>query len=72
MDPVAARAVRFGRYGDRDVLYVAGIPMPVPGKGEVLVEIRATGINPAETKIRTGASVLMWRRCPGRLPCGPL
>jgi NADPH2:quinone reductase len=56
MDRAAARAVRFDRYGDRDVLYVADIPMPVPGKGEVLVEIRATGINPAETKIRTGAS----------------
>jgi hypothetical protein len=36
MDPAAARAVWFGRYGGRDVLYVAGIPMPVPGKGEVL------------------------------------
>ncbi|MGH3576531.1 MAG: NADP-dependent oxidoreductase, partial [Mycobacterium sp.] len=50
-----ARAVRFDRYGGREVLYVADIDMPTPGDGEVLVEVRATGINPGEAAIRTGA-----------------
>ena len=54
-DTVRARAVRFDRYGDRDVLYVTDIPMPQPGPGEVLVEVRAAGINPGEINIRTGA-----------------
>lgn len=50
-----ARAVRFDRYGGREVLYVADIDMPTPGDGEVLVEVRAAGINPGEAAIRTGA-----------------
>ena len=50
-----ARAVRFDRYGDRDVLYVANIAMPEPGDGEVVVEVRAAAINPGEAAIRSGA-----------------
>ncbi len=50
-----ARAVRFDRYGGRDVLYVADIPMPSPGLGEVVVEVRAAKINPGEAGIRVGA-----------------
>jgi NADPH:quinone reductase-like Zn-dependent oxidoreductase len=55
MTAAKARAVRFDRYGGRDVLYVAEIDMPVPGAGEVLVEVRAAGINPGEAAIRVGA-----------------
>ena len=62
-----ARAVRFDRYGDRDVLYVGEIPMPVPAKGEVLVQVRAAGINPGETNIRTGA---LHDRFPATFPSG--
>jgi NADPH2:quinone reductase len=50
-----ARAVRFDRYGDRDVLYVTDIDMPTPDQGEVVVEVRAAGINPGEVSIRIGA-----------------
>jgi len=39
------RAVRFDRYGGRKVLSVRDIPTPRPGPGEVLVEVRAAGIN---------------------------
>ena len=49
------KAVRFDRYGDRDVLYVADVEVPEPPAGEVVVEVRAAGINPGETAIRTGA-----------------
>ena len=55
MTAAKARAVRFDRYGGREVLYVADIDRPVPGAGEVLVEVRAAGINPGEAGIRTGA-----------------
>jgi NADPH:quinone reductase-like Zn-dependent oxidoreductase len=50
-----ARAVRFDRYGGREVLYVADIEMPSAGPGEVVVEVRAAGINPGEAGIRSGA-----------------
>ena len=55
MAAAKARAVRFDHYGGREVLYVADIDRPVPGAGEVLVEVRAAGINPGEAGIRTGA-----------------
>jgi NADPH:quinone reductase-like Zn-dependent oxidoreductase len=48
------RAVRFDRYGDRDVLYVADVEMPQPDHGEALVEVRAAAINPGEASIRKG------------------
>ncbi len=55
MKETSARAVRFDRYGGREELYLARIPMPVPAAGEVLVEVRAAGINPGEAAIRSGA-----------------
>lgn len=63
----AARAVRFDRYGGREVLYVADIEMPSPGPGEVVVEVRAAGINPGEIGIRTGA---MHEVFPATFPSG--
>ncbi|MDQ1459709.1 MAG: NADPH:quinone reductase, partial [Actinomycetota bacterium] len=48
------RAIRFDRYGDRDVLYIADVAVPEPAVGEVVVEVRAAGINPGEAAIRNG------------------
>jgi NADPH:quinone reductase len=64
---VTARAVRFDRYGGPEVLYVADIEMPSPGPGEVLVEVRAAGINPGEIGIRSGA---MHEMFPATFPSG--
>lgn len=62
-----ARAVRFDRYGGRDVLYVADIDVPAPAEGEGLVEIRASGINPGEAAIREGA---LREQFPSTFPAG--
>ncbi len=62
-----ARAVRFDHYGDRDVLYVADVDVPVPAAGEVVVEVRAAGINPGEAAIRSGA---LQSRFPATFPSG--
>jgi NADPH2:quinone reductase len=61
------RAVRFDRYGGREVLTVRDVPMPRPGGGEVLVEVRAAGINPGEVIIRSGA---LHERLPATFPSG--
>jgi NADPH2:quinone reductase len=61
------RAVRFDSYGGPDVLYVADIERPEPGEGEVLVEVRAAGINPGEAGIRTGA---LHEQFPATFPSG--
>jgi NADPH:quinone reductase-like Zn-dependent oxidoreductase len=61
------RAVRFDRYGDVDVLAVADVAEPEPGEGQVLVAVRAAGINPGEGKIRSGA---LHERWPATFPEG--
>ncbi|WP_327281086.1 MULTISPECIES: alcohol dehydrogenase catalytic domain-containing protein [unclassified Streptomyces] len=40
--------------GGSDVLELAETPIPSPGPGEVLVRMRATGMNPADWKVRIG------------------
>ena len=61
------KAVRFDEYGDVDVLRVADVPVPDPGAGQVLVRVRAAGINPGEAKIREG---LLHARWPATFPSG--
>jgi len=62
-----ARAVRFDRYGERDVLYIADVEVPAPPAGEVVVEVRAAGINPGEAAIRNGE---LAARFPATFPSG--
>ncbi|WP_290056563.1 NADP-dependent oxidoreductase [Amycolatopsis solani] len=62
-----ARAIRFDEYGDVEVLRVEEVPRPVPGRGQVLVEVRAAGINPGEASIRRG---LLHDRYPATFPSG--
>jgi len=62
-----ARAVRFDRYGERDVLYVTDVEIPRPAAGEVLVQVRAAGINPGEAAIRVGALAELF---PASFPSG--
>jgi NADPH:quinone reductase-like Zn-dependent oxidoreductase len=60
-------AVRFDTYGDIDVLQVVDVPRPVPGPGEVLVAVKAAGINPGEAAIRRGLLDAMF---PATFPSG--
>ena len=61
------KAVRFDNYGGIDVLRVEDVPRPVPGEGQVLVQVKAAGINPGEDKIRQG---LLHERWPATFPSG--
>src|SRR5256886_6266531 len=49
-----SRAVRFDDYGGIEVLDVRDVARPEPGPDQVLVAVRAAGINIGEAKIRTG------------------
>jgi NADPH:quinone reductase-like Zn-dependent oxidoreductase len=62
-----SRAVQFDEYGDIDVLEVRDVPRPVPEEGEVLVAVKAAGINPGEAMIRRGALHDRW---PATFPSG--
>jgi NADPH:quinone reductase-like Zn-dependent oxidoreductase len=62
-----SKAVQFDSYGGIDVLQVRDVPRPVPAAGEVLVEVKAAGINPSEGVIRSGALHHMF---PATFPSG--
>src|SRR6202165_3001223 len=62
------RAVRFEDYGPATNLMVADIDRPQPKEGEVLVRVRATGVNALDWKLRAG---YLQARMPGELPHTP-
>jgi NADPH:quinone reductase-like Zn-dependent oxidoreductase len=61
------KAVRFDGYGGVDVLEVRDVERPVPAAGQVLVRVRAAGINPGEIGIREGQYHERW---PATFPSG--
>lgn len=48
------RAAVFPHYGRTDVLEIASLPRPVPGRGELLIKVHTTSINPKDTFVRKG------------------
>lgn len=49
------KAIVITAYGGPEMLSVAELPDPVPAAGEVLIRVRAFGLNHAETYMRSGA-----------------
>ena len=62
-----SKAVRYDEFGGIDVLRVDEVDRPVPGEGQVLVRVKAAGINPSEAAIRTGAVAELF---PSTFPSG--
>ena len=56
------RAVVVDQFGDESVLNVKEIANPDPGPSQILVSVKAAGINPVDTYIRSGNYL------PSRLP----
>ena len=55
------KAVRYNEFGGIDVLDVVEVDGPVPGPSEVLVQVKAAGINPGDVvSIRSGAFHSVW------------
>jgi NADPH:quinone reductase-like Zn-dependent oxidoreductase len=61
------KAVRFDEYGPVGVLDVRDVPIPAAGPGQVLIRVKAAGINPGEAKIRDGSLHELW---PATFPSG--
>ncbi|MGA5900325.1 NADP-dependent oxidoreductase [Streptomyces venetus] len=61
------KAVRYDEFGGIDVLRVEEVARLAPGEGQVLVRVKAAGINPSEAAIRTGAVADMF---PSTFPSG--
>ncbi len=56
------KAIGIHQFGGPEVLEALDLPTPQPGPEEVLVKIKAAGVNPVDWKIREGL-------LKGRLPC---
>lgn len=52
------RAISQDEYGTPDVLKETELPRPKPGPSEILVSVRAAGLNPTDWKHRTGGLFL--------------
>jgi NADPH:quinone reductase len=48
------KAIQVHQFGGPEVLVLEEIPTPKPGPGEVLVHVRAAGVNPYDTYMRAG------------------
>jgi NADPH:quinone reductase-like Zn-dependent oxidoreductase len=49
------KAVVFDAFGGPEMLRFADVDEPVPGPGQVRIEVRAAGVNPADGKLRNGS-----------------
>lgn len=49
-----AKRIEYAEVGGPEVLYLTDIEVPDPSEGNVLVEIKAAGVNPIDWKIRSG------------------
>lgn len=54
MSTVTMRAIVVRAFGTPDVLKLETVPVPAAGPGQVLVRVRAVGVNPVDTYIRSG------------------
>ncbi|QWF84594.1 NADP-dependent oxidoreductase [Amycolatopsis sp. CA-230715] len=62
------QAIQFTEFGGPDVLKLADLPVPEPGKGQVRIAVRAAGVNPLDTKLRSGAMAAMMGLEPPHVP----
>ncbi|MEV4899801.1 NADP-dependent oxidoreductase [Citricoccus sp. NPDC055426] len=59
------RAFGFTEYGGPEVTRLIPVEDPVPAAGQILIRLRASGVNPADIKVRSG---LRQGRIPVRFP----
>lgn len=53
------KAITYDRFGPIDVMHLAEIPWPRPGKGQVLVKVRAASLNVIDARVRNGMMGLL-------------
>jgi len=72
------RAMVFEHYGEPDVMGLRDAPVPEPQDGEILMRVGYAGVNPSDSKARSGQSaragyrrsLLLSTSSALRSPCG--
>jgi len=62
------QAIAITEFGGADKLQLIDVPMPEPGQGEILIRVKAAGVNPVDWKIRRG---MLKGRMPHKFPLIP-
>ncbi len=62
------RAIIINEFGGWDKLILTELPAPRPDKGEILINVKAAGVNPVDCSIREGR---LMKRMPHRFPLIP-
>jgi len=65
--PKTAKAVVYRDYGDAGVMKIEDVEVVAPGEAEIIIHIKAAGLNPADYKIRAGH----WKSYPIKFPAVP-
>ncbi len=50
------KSIRVRKFGGPEVLILEDIAKPVPGPGQILIQVRAIGVNPVDTYQRSGSN----------------
>lgn len=53
------KAIRAHSFGGPDVLQLEDVADPIPGPGEIVIDVRAAGVNPADTYMRNGTYAIV-------------
>lgn len=53
------KAIRAHSFGGPEVLQYEDVEDPVPGPGEIVIDVRAAGVNPADTYMRNGTYAIV-------------
>ncbi|MBT1071424.1 NADPH:quinone reductase [Pelotalea chapellei] len=48
------KAILAKNFGPPEVMHIEDVPAPVPGPGQILVSVKAAGVNPVDSYIRSG------------------
>lgn len=65
LENCSMQALTYDRFGPVDVLHTSDIAIPKAGKGQVLVQVRATSINVIDSRVRDGfMGILVNKRFP--------
>jgi len=59
MKPGDMKAAVLTRYGGNDTVEVRDVPIPAPRSDEVLIRVRAAGVNPVDWKVRDGQTRIL-------------
>lgn len=64
------KAIQFARYGAPEVLELCKVAIPEPKEGEILIRVKAAGLNPIDYKTRNGTGFVATEHIRDNLPSG--